>query len=103
MFDAIITFFENIDPILAALLATTFTWLLTAFGASFVFFFKTMNRMVLDGMLGFTGGVMVAASYWSLLAPAIEMSEGEGFVKVLPAAIGFLLGALFLFGLDWNC
>ena len=100
MFDSIITFFESIDPILAALLATTFTWLLTAFGASFVFFFKTMNRMVLDGMLGFTGGVMVAASYWSLLAPAIEMSEGEGFVKVLPAAIGFLLGALFLFGLD---
>ncbi|MCU0349375.1 MAG: ZIP family metal transporter [Flavobacterium sp.] len=100
MFDAIITFFESIDPILAALLATTFTWLLTAFGASFVFFFKTMNRMVLDGMLGFTGGVMVAASYWSLLAPAIAMSEGEGFVKVLPAAIGFLLGALFLFGLD---
>jgi len=100
MFDTIITFFENIDPILAALLATTFTWLLTAFGASFVFFFKTMNRMVLDGMLGFTGGVMVAASYWSLLAPAIAMSEGEGFVKVLPAAIGFLLGALFLFGLD---
>jgi zinc transporter, ZIP family len=100
MFESIISFFESIDPILAALLATTFTWLLTAFGASFVFFFKTMNRMVLDGMLGFTGGVMVAASYWSLLAPAIEMSEGEGFVKVLPAAVGFLLGALFLFGLD---
>ena len=100
MFDTIIGFFESIDPILAALLATTFTWLLTAFGASLVFFFKTMNRMVLDGMLGFTGGVMVAASYWSLLAPAIAMSEGEGFVKVLPAAIGFLLGALFLFGLD---
>lgn len=100
MFDTIITFFGSIDPILAALIATTFTWLLTAFGASFVFFFKTMNRMVLDGMLGFTGGVMVAASYWSLLAPAIEMSEGEGFVKVFPAAVGFLLGALFLFGLD---
>jgi zinc transporter, ZIP family len=100
MFESIITFFETIDPILAALLATTFTWLLTAFGASFVFFFKTMNRMILDGMLGFTGGVMVAASYWSLLAPAIAMSEGEGFTKVLPAAIGFLLGALFLFGLD---
>jgi zinc transporter, ZIP family len=100
MFESIISFFESIDPILAALLATTFTWLLTALGASFVFFFKTMNRMVLDGMLGFTGGVMVAASYWSLLAPAIEMSEGEGFVKVLPAAVGFLLGALFLFGLD---
>ena len=51
-------------------------------------------------MLGFTGGVMVAASYWSLLAPAIEMSEGEGFTKVIPAASGFLMGALFLFALD---
>lgn len=100
MFDEIIKFFESIDPILAALLATLFTWALTAFGASFVFMFKTMRRSVLDGMLGFTGGVMVAASYWSLLAPAIEMSEGEGFVKVIPAATGFLAGALFLFGLD---
>ena len=100
MFDAIIDFFESIDPILAAFLATTFTWGLTAFGASFVFFFKTMNRVVLDGMLGFTGGVMVAASFWSLLAPAIEMSGGDGFVKVIPAAVGFALGALFIFGLD---
>ena len=100
MFDSIITFFESIDPVLAAFLATTFTWGLTAFGASFVFFFKTMNRVVLDGMLGFTGGVMVAASFWSLLAPAIEMTEGEGFVKVIPAAFGFFLGALFIFGLD---
>ncbi|MFN7331393.1 MAG: ZIP family metal transporter, partial [Flavobacterium sp.] len=73
---------------------------LTALGASFVFFFKTMNRVVLDGMLGFTGGVMVAASFWSLLAPAIEMSEGDGFVKVIPAAVGFLMGAFFIFGLD---
>ena len=100
MFDSIIHFFESIDPILAAFLATTFTWGLTAFGASFVFFFKTMNRVVLDGMLGFTGGVMVAASFWSLLAPAIEMSEGDGFIKVIPAAVGFLLGAVFIFGLD---
>lgn len=100
MFDTIIRYLESIDPILAALIATTFTWLLTAFGSAFVFFFKSMNRVVLDGMLGFTGGVMVAASYWSLLAPAIEMSEGEGFVKVIPAAVGFLLGAIFLFGLD---
>ncbi len=100
MFDSIIHFFESIDPILAAFLATTFTWGLTAFGASFVFFFKTMNRVVLDGMLGFTGGVMVAASFWSLLAPAIEMSGGDGFVKVIPAAVGFLLGAVFIFGLD---
>lgn len=100
MFETIVAYLESIDPILAALYATLFTWFLTALGASFVFLFKTMNRVVLDGMLGFTGGVMVAASYWSLLAPAIEMSEGEGFEKVMPAAIGFILGALFLFGLD---
>lgn len=100
MFQSIITYFESINPILAALYATLFTWFLTALGASFVFFFKNMNRVVLDGMLGFTGGVMIAASFWSLLAPAIEMSKGEGFVKVMPAAIGFALGALFIFGLD---
>jgi len=100
MFQIVLDFFESIDPVLAALLATTFTWGLTAFGASFVFFFKSMNRVVLDGMLGFTGGVMIAASFWSLLSPAIEMSKGEGFVKVIPAAVGFGLGALFIFTLD---
>jgi ZIP family zinc transporter len=100
MLDQIVNYLEGIDPILAALYATLFTWILTGLGASLVFFFKTMNRAVLDGMLGFTGGVMIAASFWSLLAPAIEMSSGEGFVKVMPAAIGFFLGALFLFGLD---
>lgn len=100
MFDHIIDFFESLHPVMGAFLATTFTWLVTAAGASFVFFFKTMKRSVLDGMLGFTGGVMVAASFWSLLAPAIEMSEGDGFTKVIPAAVGFGLGALFLFALD---
>jgi ZIP family zinc transporter len=100
MFQIVLDFFERIDPIFAAFIATTFTWGLTALGASFVFFFKKMNRVVLDGMLGFTGGVMVAASFWSLLAPAIEMTEGEGFEKVIPAAIGFFLGAIFIFGLD---
>ena len=100
MIEQVIQYFETINPILAALYATLFTWGLTALGASLVFFFKTMNRAVLDGMLGFTGGVMVAASFWSLLAPGIEMSPGEGFEKVVPAAVGFLLGALFLFGLD---
>jgi ZIP family zinc transporter len=100
MIDQIIQYFEGIDPVLGALYATTFTWALTALGASLVFFFKSMNRAVLDGMLGFTGGVMVAASFWSLLAPAIEMSAGEGFAKVMPAALGFFVGALFLFGLD---
>ncbi|MES2864178.1 MAG: ZIP family metal transporter [Bacteroidota bacterium] len=100
MYQDLIEYLESIDPILAAFYATMFTWFVTAVGASLVFFFKTMNRAVLDGMLGFTGGVMVAASYWSLLAPAIEMSEGEGFIKVIPAASGFLMGALFLFALD---
>ena len=98
--ETLIAFFEKTDPVLGALYATLFTWGLTAFGASFVFFFKKMNRAILDGMLGFTGGVMVAASFWSLLAPGIEMSPGEGFVKVMPAAVGFGLGALFIFALD---
>ena len=98
--ESIIHFFENTEPVLGAFYATLFTWVLTALGASLVFFVKSLNRALLDGMLGFTGGVMVAASFWSLLAPGIEMSPGEGFVKVMPAAIGFGLGALFIFGLD---
>ena len=98
-FDQLVDFAQQ-NPILAALLAGLFTWGLTAAGASLVFFFKKMNRAVLDGMLGFTGGVMVAASFWSLLAPAIENSEGEGFMKVIPSALGFALGALALFGMD---
>lgn len=98
--EQIISYLESIDPILAAFYATIFTWALTAMGAALVFLFKGMNRALFDGMLGFTGGVMVAASFWSLLAPGIEMSPGEGFVKVIPAVVGFGLGALFLFGLD---
>jgi len=85
---------------LGAFYATLFTWGLTALGASLVFFVKSMNRALLDGLLGFTGGVMVAASFWSLLAPGIEMSPGEGFIKVIPASVGFGLGALFIFSLD---
>ena len=98
--EAILEFFKNTDPVLGAFYATLFTWGLTAIGASLVFFVKEMNRALLDGLLGFTGGVMVAASFWSLLAPGIEMSPGEGFIKVLPASIGFGLGALFIFSLD---
>ena len=100
MIEQIIHYFESISPVLAAFYASLFTWILTAFGASLVFLFKGMNRGLLDGMLGFTGGVMVAASFWSLLAPGIEMSPGEGFIKVIPAAVGFGLGALFLYCLD---
>lgn len=98
--DAILAYLESIHPVHAALLATLFTWGMTAAGASLVFFFKTMHRGALDAALGFTGGVMVAASYWSLLSPAIDMSPGEGFVKAMPAAIGFATGAIFLYVLD---
>lgn len=96
-----VAYLGSIDPVVAAFYATTFTWLLTAMGAGLVFFFKTLNRGVLDAMLGFTGGVMVAASFWSLLNPAIEMSEKSyPSMPWMPAAVGFLVGALFLFGLD---
>lgn len=98
--DWVANYLENIDPLYAALMATVGTWLMTATGASFVFVFKTMSRKVLDTMLGFTGGVMVAASFWSLLSPAIEMSRGLFLPQWFPAATGFLTGALFLFAMD---
>lgn len=98
--EPVFTFFENIDPLLGALLATLFTWGVTALGAALIFFFKTMSRAWLDGMLGFTGGVMVAASYWSLLAPSIEMSASMGMPSWLPPAVGFLCGAVFIYVLD---
>ncbi|MDR0422220.1 MAG: ZIP family metal transporter [Proteiniphilum sp.] len=100
MLDNVIQFLENIHPVRAALYATLFTWLVTALGASFVFLFKRVNKNILDGMLGFSGGVMVAASAWSLIIPAIEMSGGTGFVKVLPTVTGFLAGSAFLYGID---
>ncbi|MDX9750808.1 MAG: ZIP family metal transporter [Flavobacteriales bacterium] len=98
--DPIIAFFSSIDPVLAAFLATTGTWLLTAAGSSLVFVLGNASRKWLDGMLGFTGGVMVAASFWSLLAPSIAMSERMGHIPWMAPALGFALGALFLFGLD---
>ncbi|MFN2219340.1 MAG: ZIP family metal transporter [Anaerolineae bacterium] len=91
---------STLNPIVQALLATGFTWFVTALGASMVFFFRTINRKVLDGMLGFAAGVMIAASYWSLLAPAIEMTEEAGGIPWIPAAVGFLLGGAFLWGVD---
>ncbi len=100
MFEKIVAYFESIHPVTAALYATLFTWFVTALGASTVYLFRRPGKSLLDCMLGFTGGVMIAASYWSLLAPAIEMSPGTGFVQIFPAAIGFVLGALFLFGVD---
>ncbi len=89
--------FIALPATLQALLGTLFTWGLTAAGASVVFFTKTFNRKLLDAMLGFAAGVMIAASFWSLLAPAIEMSEEMGGVPSwLPAVVGFLAGGAFL-------
>lgn len=90
------TFFYNLSPIMQALLATCFTWFVTALGAGLVFFFKKINKKALDSMLGFAAGVMIAASFWSLLAPAIEMSEQAGNLPWLAPLIGFLLGGAFL-------
>jgi len=92
--------FLNQGPIFQAFLATCFTWFLTALGAGLVFFFKTINQKVLDGMLGFAAGVMIAASFWSLLAPAIAMAEESGLTAWVPATVGFLLGGAFLWVAD---
>ncbi len=95
-----VDWFKALDPIVQALLATGFTWFVTALGAGVVFFFKTINRKVLDTMLGFAAGVMIAASYWSLLAPAIEMAEESNGPAWLPSTVGFLLGGAFLLAVD---
>jgi zinc transporter, ZIP family len=96
-----VDWFVNLNPITQALIGTLFTWFLTALGASMVFFFKTINRKVLDSMLGFAAGVMIAASFWSLLAPAIEMAEDtSGLPSWIPATVGFLLGGIFLWIAD---
>ncbi len=91
-----IEWFEDLNPVGQAFAGTIFTWLMTALGAAGVFLAREMKRKTLDGMLGFAAGVMIAASFWSLLAPAIEMSEGKSIPAWIPAAIGFLGGALFL-------
>ena len=88
------------DPILLAFVATLFTWAITALGASMVFFFKTINKKILNSMLGFAAGVMIAASFWSLLKPAIEMAEESGSPPWMPALIGFLSGGAFLLLVD---
>jgi len=88
------------NPVLLALFATCFTWFITALGASMVFFFKNIDKRILNSMLGFAAGVMIAASFWSLLKPAIEMSESQGGASWIPAAVGFLAGGVFLLLID---
>lgn len=93
-------YFMDLDPVIQALLGTLFTWGMTALGAALVFTTKKVNQKFLDSMLGFAGGVMIAASFWSLLSPALEMAEGGSLPNWVPAAIGFLLGGFFLLLID---
>lgn len=90
----------NLSPVVQALIGTLFTWFLTAAGAGLVFFFKKMNRKILDGMLGIASGIMIAASFFSLIAPAVEMTEQAGQPSWLIAGVGFALGCAFLFAAD---
>ncbi|WP_240509591.1 ZIP family metal transporter [Geofilum rhodophaeum] len=93
-------FLLEYNPVVLALFATLFTWAVTALGASMVFFFRTINKKILNSMLGFAAGVMIAASFWSLLKPAIEMAEASGTLPWMPALIGFLSGGAFLLMID---
>ncbi|MGM0395660.1 MAG: ZIP family metal transporter [Bacillota bacterium] len=95
-----IQWISQYGPVQQALIATLFTWGVTALGASLVFFFKTINKNVLNGMLGFAAGVMIAASFWSLLAPGIDLAEELGQVPYVTVTSGFLLGGGFLYLID---
>lgn len=95
-----IEWFKTVSPVYQAFIATLFTWFVTALGASLVFFMKSIKRETLNFMLGFASGVMIAASFWSLLLPAIAMAEDIGVPGWVPAAIGFLLGGIFLRVID---
>jgi ZIP family zinc transporter len=92
--------FVSLGPVTQAVIATVFTWGVTALGAAFVFPFKTVSRKVLDAMMGFAAGVMIAASFWSLLAPAISMASNEYGVAWVPALLGFLAGGGAMLGID---
>lgn len=92
--------FSALNPIIQGLIATLFTWFITALGASLVFFFKNVDKKILNAMLGFGAGVMIAASFWSLLNPAIELCRELGFNSIVIPALGFLLGGLFLIFAD---
>lgn len=88
--------FENLNPIIQALIATIFTWGVTALGSLVVCFFREMNKKVLNTVLGFSAGVMIAASFWSLLSPAIDLSEELGYIAWVLPTIGFIVGGLFV-------
>lgn len=95
-----IDYIMELEPWQQALAATTFTYLMTALGAGLVFFFKTINQRLLNIMMGFAAGIMVAASFWSLLDPAISQAEENGDIAWLVVALGFSAGGLFLYLAD---
>lgn len=98
------TSFADLNPILQAFLATSFTWFLTALGAASVFLTTNLNQKLLDAMLGFAAGVMIAASFWSLLVPALDLAEVQETITGVPSwahvAVGFSLGGLFIMIID---
>lgn len=98
--EVIISYFEGLHPVRWALYATLFTFGVTALGASFVYFFKEIKPKIMDTLLGFTGWVMVAASIWSLIMPAVDMTDATGFMQIVPAVVWFTFWVIFLFGLD---
>lgn len=93
-------YFLSLHPVAQAGIATLFTWAMTALGAALVFTTKNFNQKLMDSMLGFAGGVMIAASFWSLLSPALDLAEENGSITWVPAAVGFMLGGIFLWGID---
>lgn len=93
---AIKDWFYALDPVAQSLFGGLFTWGLTASGAALVFFTKSVSNKVLDAMMGFAAGVMIAASFWSLLVPSIDMAAHQGVIEWVPATVGFLTGGLFL-------
>lgn len=96
MIGDLLPWFTQLSPIAQSLLAGGFTWLVTALGASIVFLTRTVNQRLLDAMMGFAAGVMIAASFWSLLAPSIDMAEAQGVTIWVPPTVGFVLGGIFL-------
>lgn len=93
---ALLEWLDQFPPVIQALIGTLFTWAMTALGAAAIFLSRRPSRKMQDGMLGFAAGVMIAASFWSLLSPAIVLSGGSW----VPATVGFLLGGIFLRGID---
>lgn len=90
----------NISPVLMAFIATIFTWFITLLGSGIVYFFKNINKTILDSMMSLAAGVMIAASYFSLIAPSIEMSISLGINKIFATSIGFLCGGLLIYFMD---